>query len=217
MVAKGSLKALCTVTKTNSSGARATSIDSIFSTLRREMTKKPMNREPVANATNESASRGRTTPRRGWLRHGNRPGNPQSAPRCGARNRQGKPCQAPALRGRVRCRLHGGHSTGPTTFEGIARLRAAQTKHGRCSAEALAVERRRRRWFANGYRSLRALGAGTVRGMDGRSHFERLLRQEQALGSALPQFQEWQREAREEIQSRDRERLRANRSRRPSP
>jgi glucans biosynthesis protein len=31
---------------------------------------------------------------------------------CLARNRAGAPCQAPALRGRRRCRLHGGWSTG---------------------------------------------------------------------------------------------------------
>jgi hypothetical protein len=34
------------------------------------------------------------------------------APRCGARNRAGHPCKAPALRGKRRCRLHGGWSPG---------------------------------------------------------------------------------------------------------
>jgi hypothetical protein len=38
--------------------------------------------------------------------------NLRNAPRCGARSRAGTPCQAPALRGRQRCRLHGGWSTG---------------------------------------------------------------------------------------------------------
>ena len=38
--------------------------------------------------------------------------NIRSAPRCGARSRAGTQCQAPALRGRQRCRLHGGWSTG---------------------------------------------------------------------------------------------------------
>ncbi len=28
--------------------------------------------------------------------------------RCGARTRKGTPCQAPAVRGKVRCRMHGG-------------------------------------------------------------------------------------------------------------
>jgi hypothetical protein len=35
-----------------------------------------------------------------------------------------------------RCRLHGGHSTGPRTPEGLERLRQAHTIHGRRTAEA---------------------------------------------------------------------------------
>ena len=36
-------------------------------------------------------------------------GDPQSAPRCGAHARTtGKPCKAPAVRGKKRCRMHGG-------------------------------------------------------------------------------------------------------------
>jgi hypothetical protein len=38
--------------------------------------------------------------------------NLRSATRCGAKTRSGTPCQRPALRGRKRCRLHGGLSTG---------------------------------------------------------------------------------------------------------
>jgi hypothetical protein len=34
------------------------------------------------------------------------------APRCGAKTRAGSPCKGPALRGRSRCRLHGGLSSG---------------------------------------------------------------------------------------------------------
>jgi hypothetical protein len=34
------------------------------------------------------------------------------APKCGARTRAGTPCQRPAIRGRTRCRLHGGLSPG---------------------------------------------------------------------------------------------------------
>ena len=34
------------------------------------------------------------------------------APRCGARTRAGTACQRPAIRGRKRCRLHGGLSPG---------------------------------------------------------------------------------------------------------
>jgi hypothetical protein len=35
-----------------------------------------------------------------------------SAPRCGARIPTGTPCQRPAIRGRKRCRLHGGLNPG---------------------------------------------------------------------------------------------------------
>jgi glucans biosynthesis protein len=34
------------------------------------------------------------------------------APRCGAKTRAGTSCQSPAIRGRRRCRLHGGLSPG---------------------------------------------------------------------------------------------------------
>jgi hypothetical protein len=51
------------------------------------------------------------TPRIGWLKNGNTPGNPSSAPRCGAKTRRGKACQAPAMPN-GRCRMHGGASTG---------------------------------------------------------------------------------------------------------
>ncbi len=67
------------------------------------------------------------------LRNGNPPGNPNLAPRCGAKNRAGCPCRAPAMPN-GRCRLHGGKSTGPRTPKGTARMFAANTKHGRQSA-----------------------------------------------------------------------------------
>ena len=38
--------------------------------------------------------------------------NLREAPRCGAKTRAGGTCQCPAIRGRKRCRLHGGHSPG---------------------------------------------------------------------------------------------------------
>ena len=71
-------------------------------------------------------------------------GNPNLglAPRCGARTRAGCPCRAPAIRGKLRCRMHGGRSTGPRTAEGLARLRAAHTIHGCYTAEARALNRK---------------------------------------------------------------------------
>ena len=53
--------------------------------------------------------------------------------RCGAKTRAGGTCQNPAIKGRSRCKLHGGRSTGPRTPEGKARAAAAHTKHGRRS------------------------------------------------------------------------------------
>ncbi len=36
----------------------------------------------------------------------------RQAPRCGAMTRLGKPCQSPAVKGRNRCRMHGGTNAG---------------------------------------------------------------------------------------------------------
>ena len=71
-------------------------------------------------------------------------GNPNLhlASRCGARTRAGCPCRAPAIRGKQRCRMHGGRSTGPRTAEGLARLRAARTVHGRYTPQWRAHDRR---------------------------------------------------------------------------
>lgn len=47
-------------------------------------------------------------------------------PRCGAKTRAGRPCQAPVM-ANGRCKLHGGRSTGPTTQAGRDRISAVQT------------------------------------------------------------------------------------------
>jgi hypothetical protein len=52
-----------------------------------------------------------------------------------------------------RCRMHGGMSTGPRTPEGIERIRAARTKHGRYSAASIA----RRRAARQALRQIREL------------------------------------------------------------
>lgn len=86
-------------------------------------------------------------PRRGTLRHGNPPGDPSKAPRCGAITRRQTTCAQPAMRHRRRCRLHGGKSTGPRTPEGLARSRRANWKHGAYSREARAlIADNRRQW-----------------------------------------------------------------------
>jgi len=87
-----------------------------------------------------------------WLKNGNRPGNPKNAPRCGAKTRKGTPCRSPAMPN-GRCRMHGGCSTGAKTPEGIERIRAARTKHGRYSAASIA----RRRAARQAIRTIREL------------------------------------------------------------
>ena len=55
--------------------------------------------------------------------------------RCGAKTRKGTPCQRPAYKRNGRCSLHGGKSTGPKTEDGLARLTAARTTHGKYTKE----------------------------------------------------------------------------------
>jgi hypothetical protein len=73
-----------------------------------------------------------------WQLGANWPGT-----RCGARTRARTPCKNPAVRGRRRCRMHGGLSTGAKTQDGRAKLRALHWKHGRATTEAKAEARRR--------------------------------------------------------------------------
>ena len=76
-----------------------------------------------------------------WLSdigHATRFGPDWLGKRCLAKTRRGTECQRPAIKGAVRCRLHGGRSTGPRTEEGRARISAANMKHGRKTKERLA-------------------------------------------------------------------------------
>jgi hypothetical protein len=61
----------------------------------------------------------------------------REAARCGAKTRRGKPCRSPAVRGRRRCRMHGGAlgSGGPKG------PRNGNYKHGLYTAEAIAFRR----------------------------------------------------------------------------
>lgn len=79
----------------------------------------------------------RAITRRGVLKHGNAPGDPSTAPRCGARTRRGTPCQGPAVHGKRRCRMHGGNSPGPPKGSQNA------LKHGLRSAAAVAARKER--------------------------------------------------------------------------
>jgi hypothetical protein len=46
------------------------------------------------------------------LKNGNPRGNPLNARKCGAKTRKGTPCKGPAVRGKKRCRMHGGTNPG---------------------------------------------------------------------------------------------------------
>ena len=58
------------------------------------------------------------------------PTNLAKAPRCGARTRSGTECRSPAVRGKQRCRMHGGNSSGAPKGNRNA------WKHGDRSAQA---------------------------------------------------------------------------------
>ena len=69
---------------------------------------------------------------------------------CGARARtnNGLSCKKPAMRGKERCKLHGGMSTGPKTEAGKLKAAEANLKHGRYTKEALIDRERYRRMLA---------------------------------------------------------------------
>lgn len=60
-----------------------------------------------------------------------------TSPRCGAKTRSGVPCKSPAVRGKKRCRMHGG-----AFGSGAARGNKNALKHGRFTREF--IEKRRR-------------------------------------------------------------------------
>ena len=57
--------------------------------------------------------------------------------RCGVRTRDGDPCRAPAVRGKTRCRMHGG-----APGSGAPRANRNARKHGKFTGEAIAERRR---------------------------------------------------------------------------
>ncbi|WP_375314810.1 HGGxSTG domain-containing protein [Bradyrhizobium sp. A5] len=60
----------------------------------------------------------------------------QQSLRCGARVRSGEACRAPAIRGRTRCRMHGG-----APRSGAPRGNRNAQKHGLFSQEGVAEHR----------------------------------------------------------------------------
>ena len=62
--------------------------------------------------------------------------------RCHARTRKGSLCRKPALKGKNRCQLHGGKSTGARTAEGLQKLRDIHLVHGQRTRQAIEDHRR---------------------------------------------------------------------------
>ncbi|WP_353646973.1 hypothetical protein [Mesorhizobium sp. WSM2240] len=76
----------------------------------------------------------------------------QRAPRCSAKSkRSGKRCQAPAVRGKHICRMHGAFSGAP---RGTAH---GQYRHGRYTCEAIASRRQLAELIQEARRTIDAL------------------------------------------------------------
>lgn len=73
--------------------------------------------------------------------------------RCGARTRRGTPCQSPAVRGKRRCRMHGG---APGSGAPCGR-RNGNFRHGHFTAEAKEQRRRLRSLIRDARKMVRSL------------------------------------------------------------
>ena len=69
----------------------------------------------------------------------------RTSPRCGAKTRKGTPCQAPAVAGRKRCRMHGG-----AQGSGAPKGNQNALKHGLYTAEAKALNKHIRELLREG-------------------------------------------------------------------
>ncbi len=76
----------------------------------------------------------------------------QTSPRCGARTRRGTPCRAPAVRGKARCRMHGG-----AKGSGAPPGNRNALKTGQHTAEAIAERKRLRELLRTSRAFLRTL------------------------------------------------------------
>lgn len=66
------------------------------------------------------------------MSHARSTGPMQASQRCGAQTRNGEPCRAPALRGKTRCRMHGGAAGSGAPFGNKNAV-----KHGFFTSEAI--------------------------------------------------------------------------------
>ena len=73
---------------------------------------------------------------------------------CGARNRAGMPCRCPAMRGKARCRLHGGKSPGAPKGEANGNWR-----QGAATNEAKETKAKTQLILKNALRQLKAVAS----------------------------------------------------------
>jgi hypothetical protein len=75
-----------------------------------------------------------------------------SSPRCGAKTRSGKPCMAPAVKGKKRCRMHGG-----APGSGAPRGNKNALKHGQYTREAIEERRQVKEFLRQCRRTLEGI------------------------------------------------------------
>ena len=78
-----------------------------------------------------------------------------ASPRCGARTRSGRPCRAPAVAARARCRMHGG-----APGSGAPKGNKNALKHGLYTREAREERRKSRELIRESRRLLQDLIGG---------------------------------------------------------
>ena len=76
-----------------------------------------------------------------------------SSARCGAKTRNGEPCKSPAVRGKKRCRMHGG-----ARGSGAPRGNKNALKHGRYTSEAIEERRQVRELLRQALALLKMIG-----------------------------------------------------------
>ena len=74
------------------------------------------------------------------------------SPRCGAKTRRGTPCHAPAVKGKKRCRMHGG-----TPGSGAPKGNKNALKNGCYTREAIAERRAIAQLLSSGRKLLEGL------------------------------------------------------------
>lgn len=84
--------------------------------------------------------------------HERNTGPMRASARCGAQTRKGKPCQAPAVRCKKRCRMHGG-----AMASGVPKGNQNALKHGMYTRESLEFQKHVRELLREGKKLIEQL------------------------------------------------------------